>query len=46
MAASLLAEGKTVGLSVRNRTPQESLSPTVDFEVIPNSNLFLPLMMR
>ncbi|RLT32720.1 MAG: hypothetical protein DWI57_18180 [Chloroflexi bacterium] len=46
VAASLLAEGKSVGLSVRNRTPQASVSPVVAFEVIPSNPILLPLMTR
>ncbi|MBI3958564.1 MAG: IPT/TIG domain-containing protein [Chloroflexi bacterium] len=46
VAASLLVEGKTVGLAVRNRTPQESVSPPVAFEVVPSNAIFLPLMTR
>ena len=46
VAASLLVNGQTVGLSVRNPTPQEHISAPVDFQVLPGQNIYLPAIER
>jgi len=46
VAASLLVSGQSVGLAVRNSTPQSSISPPVAFEVLPGQNIYLPAIQR
>ncbi len=46
VAASLLLEGKTVGLAVRNQTPQEGVSHSEEFVVTPQFVIFLPTTKR
>jgi hypothetical protein len=46
VGAALLHYGQTVGLAVRNQTPEERTSPQVTFEVLPFRGVYLPLVMR
>lgn len=46
VAAALLASGQTVGLTVRNPTPQEHISAPVDFQVLPGQHIYLPALQR
>jgi hypothetical protein len=46
VAASLLVSGQTVGLAVRNNTPQSNVSPILAFEVIQGQNIYLPAVLR
>jgi hypothetical protein len=44
---SLLADGQTVGIAVRNVTPQEQISQPVFFEVeVGNHAIYLPAVLR
>jgi hypothetical protein len=45
--ASLLANGQTVGLAVRNGAPQEQISSSISFEVVPLTQvIYLPTVVR
>jgi hypothetical protein len=47
IGASLLADGQTVGISVRNVTPQEQISQPAFFEVeVGNHVIYLPTVLR
>jgi len=46
VGAERLADGQTVGITVRNRTPEERTSPQVTFEVLPSKITYLPLVLR
>ncbi|MCC7353194.1 MAG: hypothetical protein IT330_05495 [Anaerolineae bacterium] len=46
VAAARLADGQTVGITVRNRTPEEQISPQVTFEVLPPKMVYLPYALR
>lgn len=48
LTATLLAQGQTVGIAVRNQTPNERISKSLALEIQPQSTrqIYLPLVLR